>query len=402
MKRQTKLLATLCVLTALGTSCKKETVNKTEQADKGKIIQINNNVNASRLDLSNAGLKLSFESPSVNSKTGQSTASAYPYELVYKGKVNPLKGVNNNDLSALEVSGWAGKFAIGYQTPGSEFGGGVDVIDLNAGVPQFMSSASMADADVTCVANGGGRLYIGMDMGNFEHYDFPAPAVLGVVKTNGGNLESPVTVGLEGYSTKDVKYNSNNDKVYAATSTQGGVSAISFQGNNATRTAYQPYGTARSIAFSDNNLYVTNGYSYSKFDANTLAMSNYTWWPIPSTPEPIGRMATLSNGNFVFGNSLTLAMVDKTNNNLLDQIDVGGIVNGVSIVNDKIYISTGNSLVVAKVSNSNTLEVIAKTHFSSAFGGNFNVIGSKVSGNYVLVACGVRGTYIFKLTASGV
>lgn len=402
MSKNKYLLVASLLLTATIYSCKKETQEVVSDEDgASKIIKINSTP-SNRVDLSNEGITLDFQAATESNgkvATAATTASEFPYQLVFKGKINPQIGANNNALSALEVSAYGNYYAIAYQTPGAAYGGGVDVIQIQSGAPQLISSVSTPEADVTCINNGGGRLYLGMDLKTFESFKYPAPAVVGIVKTNGGSLEDPQVVGLEGYSTKDVKYNTQNGKLYAASSTNGGVSIISFAGQKASRTAFQSYGGARSITFSNNDIIATNGYSYTTLDANTAAQSTYQWWPIQSNEVNIGSVASLTNGNFLFGNNYYLIHVDKSSGQLLDQIDLGGWVNSISIVADKIYVSAGNSLVVAQIEN-NKIKVLAKTHFSSTFGGDFNVISSRVAGNYVFVACGNRGTYVFNLKKS--
>lgn len=402
--KKSQLLLITFSLTATFFSCKKESQEITKEDNVDNIIKIDNSISSSRVDLSNQNIVLNFQAPTetVSGKLGMSTqASApdFPYQLVFKGKINPQIGVNNNPLSALGVSAYGNYYAISYQTPGEAYGGGVDVIQIQSGSPQLITSVSTPDADVTCINNGGGRLYLGMDLKTYEKYNYPAPSVVGIVKTNGGSLSDPQIVGLEGYSTKDIKFNEYNGKLYTASSTNGGVSVISFSGAKATRTAFTPFGGARSVTISNRDVVVTNGYSYTTVDLNTAAHSNYKLWPIPSNDVGIGAVASLSNGNFLFGNNFSLIHVDKDNNSLLDQIDVGGWVNSISIVGDKIYASTGNSLVVAVIEN-NKIKIIAKTHFSTVFGGSFNVISSRIAGNYVFVACGDRGTYVFNLKKS--
>ena len=402
MLKNKYLLVAALLLSATIYSCKKETQDLVQEDEAAKIIKIDNTTSSNRVDLTNEGVTLNFQAENETNafgKTTEGTATAFPFQLVYKGKIEPQLGANNNPLSALEVSAYGNNYAIAYQTPGAAYGGGVDVIQIQSGIPQLVSSVSTPDADITCINNGGGRLYLGMDLKTYERYKYPAPAVVGIVKTNGGSLSEPQAVGLEGYSTKDVKYNEYNGKLYAASSSNGGISVISFSGQKASRTAFQPYGGSRSIAISNRDIIATNGYSYATFDANTAAEGNYKHWPIPSNSVGIGSVASLANGNFLFGNNYYLIHVDKATNALLDQVDVGGWVNSISIVADKIYVSTGNSLVVAQIEN-NKIKVIAKTHFESTFGGSFNVISSRIAGNYVFVACGSRGTYVFNLKKS--
>lgn len=381
-------------------SCKKEPSGITNQDDiASKILKINNNVSSSRLDLSNQGTILNFET--VNQTAN--TASSYTHQLIYKGKINPLVGLSGKTLSALQVANMGTQYVIGYQLPGDGFDGGVDVVDLNSGNPSLSSTVHTPNADVTCVEAGGTRLYLGMDLKTYESFDFPAPAVVGIIGVHGGTLNNPDIVGIPaGYSTKDVKYNVINGKLYAASSTQGGVASYNFYSHKAVLESYAPYGLVRSITFSGNEVIATNGYSFTNYNPNTLAQTNYRWWPIQSNEINIGSVSTLKNGNFIFGNNYSLVYVDKTSGSLLDQIDVGGWITSVSVAKDpvdnnieNIFIATGNSLVIARIVN-NKIEITAKTHFASTFGGDFNVISAFVAGKYVFVACGDKGTYVFE------
>ena len=403
MRNNHYLYAASILLMATVFSCKKDSQDIVQEDPAAQIIKIENTSSTDRIDLADEGLTLDFENYATGSgnvvKGTGNTVAAFPYQLVFKGKINPKIGADNNALSALEVSAYGDYYAVAYQTPGDKFGGGVDVIDMKAGKPKLVTSVATPDADINCITNGGGRLYLGMDLKTYEKYDYPAPAVFGVVNIDGGSLNQPKVVGLEGFSTKDVKYNTTNGKVYTASGTQGGVSIISFAGNRASRTAFQPYGGARSIAISNGQVIATNGYSYADFESNTAAETNYRHWPIRSNEINIGGVSALANGNFIYGNNYSLIYVDKASGTLIDEVELSGWVNSISIVNDKMYISAGNSLVVAIIEN-NKIKVLAKTHFATVFGGKFNVISSKVAGNHVFVACGSRGTYVFKLKES--
>ncbi len=403
MRNNNYLYAASILFMATVFSCKKDSQDIVQENPAAQIIKIENTSSTDRIDLADEGLTLDFENYAAGSgnvvKGTDNTVAAFPYQLVFKGKINPKIGADNNALSALEVSDYGDYYAVAYQTPSDKFGGGVDVIDMKSGTPKLVTSVATPNADITCITNGGGRLYLGMDLKTYEKYDYPAPAVFGVVNIDGGSLNQPQVVGLEGFSTKDVKYNTANGKVYTASGTQGGVSIISFAGNKASRTAFQPYGGARSIAISYGQVIATNGYSYADFESNTAAETNYRHWPIRSNEINMGGVYALANGNFVYGNNYSLIYVDKTSGTLIDEVELNGWINSVSIVNEKMYISAGNSLVVAIIEN-NKIKVPAKTHFASVFGGKFNVISSKVAGNHVFVACGARGTYVFKLKES--
>lgn len=402
MSNNKYLLVAALLLSATMYSCKKDAPVGLQEEDAASIIKINNAASNNRVDLSESGLTLDFENTaniSTNGIVTDASAPSFPFQLVYKGKITPQLGANNTALSALRVSAYGNYYAIAYQTPGANYGGGVDVIQIQSGAPQLLTSVATPDADITCINNGGGRLYLGMDLKTYEKYKYPAPAVVGIVKTSEGNLAEPQIVGLEGFSTKDLAFNEYNGKLYAASSEKGGVSVISFTGQKASRTAFQWYGGVKSITIANREVVATNGYSYTTLNLNTAVQTGYKWWPIPSNSEGIGSVAALSNGNFVFGNNYGLIYVDKTSGNLINQIDAGGWVNSISVVADKIYVSTGNTLLVAVIEN-NKIKVIARTHFPTAFGGKFEVLSSRVAGNYVFVACGNRGTYVFNLKKS--
>ena len=341
LKNKYVLIATL-LLSATIYSCKKDSTKLPQEDGAVAIMKINNDISANRVDVANQGLILNFETATSQPGTGvlnNSKTADLPFELIFKGKIEPQLDDEKNALSALEVTNYGGLFMIAYQTPGSKFGGGVDMIDMQSNGPKLVSSISTPDADITCINNGGDRVFLGMDLKTFEKYDYAAPAVVGVVSVKGATFYDPQAVGLEGYSTKDLKFNKENGKLYAATSTNGGISVISFDGGKAVKTAYQPYGGARSIAISKKEVIATNGYSYSSFDLDNAAQTFYKHWPIESDKINIGNMTTLEDGNFLFGNNYALIYVDKESGKLIDQVDVGGWVNSISMFKKFIFIS---------------------------------------------------------------
>lgn len=380
-------------------SCKKENTSTPDpEVDATKIIEISAQ-SSNRIDASDAGLEIAFQdgnSTTTKSAGFQATLPAsYPYTLVYRGKINPMLGKDGQPLSALQVAAYSNYYAVGYQTPGDKFGGGIDVFQMQGGAPVLLSSVSTPDADVTCVANGGGKMYFGMDLGTFESYGFEKPATVGVVKTTGGSLSEPGVVGLKGYSVKDLKYNTTSGKLYAATSTEGGLSVINVSAAKPKLNSFTYFGGSRSLDFAENEVVATNTAEYQFYDLQTGVKKSNAFWPIPSN-DRMGSLTVTPDGNLMYGNNYKLVYVDKATNALLDEIDLGGWINSITVVDGKIYVAAGNSLVVATVSDGK-IKALAKTHFATAFGGSFNVISVKVAGIYVFVACGNRGTYVFSL-----
>lgn len=395
-----RLLILSAFIALVVVSCKKDgIVSKTETEP---ILKISNNAGNNRINLTNNNLVVGFSSVQNldNSiKSIQATEEVYPYELAFDGKIESLKDNNGTPLNAIDVTSYSnGLYGVSYMTIGEKYYGGVDLFTiLPSNAPALVSTVVAENADINRIKIGGNKVFLGIDLETHDNYNLETPAVVGVIDINSNTLQNPQYVSLNGYSVKDIHYAESNQKLYAASATHGGVSVISFSGENASKTAYQPYGGARSLVVSNGQLIATNGYSYAGFNLNTAAQSAYKWWPIPSDGVGLGALTTLSNGNFLFGNNFALIYVDAATGSLLDQVDVGGWIYSISVVNDKIYVAAGNNILVATI-NGGKINVLAQTHFESTFGpGNFVINNVHVANDKVLVTCGPKGTYVFTL-----
>jgi hypothetical protein len=381
-------------------SCKKEKLI-IEDNHASQIININNNPDPSRVSLVDNDLTVDFtpEGNAVSSK-GNTTKSSIFYQLMFKGKINSLQ-YNGESLGAIQVASMGNFFAVSYLKSGEEFAGGMDVFRLNNGVPQLLSTVQTPNADITSLTSGDGKFFIGTDLKTFESFNYQSPAVVGVVNVVGGSLNNPQIVPLTGFSVQDLVYNSANQKLYAATSTKGGLSVVSFNNNVGARTAYTAYDNLKSLAIAGNKITGCTGTEYANFDlTDGKLIGNASSWPIPNNyDQSSGKLNILQDGKLLFGNNNSLILVNPDNNTLLDEINVGGFVNSISIVNNLIYITTGNSILVAKINNDKEILILTKIHLYTSFPGvRFDVISVKVVGNYVIAACGPAGVYVFELT----
>ncbi|WP_113639590.1 hypothetical protein [Nubsella zeaxanthinifaciens] len=399
MSKNKFLVVCSLLLTVTIFSCKKntDTITNTEEAD--PILQISNKAETDRIDIANDGASVPFTSMETTSKSVQATAAVYPYELIYNGKINPIKDNQNKPLSALDVTSLGNNyFGVAYMTIGEKYYGGVDVFKLSANNnPELISSVTSPNADINKIKIGGNKIFLGVDLKDYEARNFQAPAVVGMVDINNTGLQNPQYIPLKGYSVTDLDYSAANNKLYAASAENGGLSVISFNNGTPSLTSFAYYGALRAITFSGADLFASNAYSYSKFNPSTAELLNLQSWPVRSDDVQIGALTTAPNGNFLFGNNYALIYVNKTTNALIDQVDLGGWIYSISVVNDKIYIAAGNSIVVATIENGH-LKLLAKTHFESTFGaGNFVINNVHVTGDKVVVTCGTKGTYVFTL-----
>ncbi|KHJ38695.1 hypothetical protein PBAC_10330 [Pedobacter glucosidilyticus] len=379
-------------------SCKKDNINF-EDNNANQIININNNPDPSRVSSVNNNSYVDFvQEKNILVAKGSRTKSNPAFQLVFKGKIDALKD-NGVSLGAVQVASLGNFFAVSYLKSGADFSGGMDVFRLSNGVPQLLSTVKTPNADITTITSGGGRFFIGTDLQNFETFNYPSPAVLGVVNVIGGALNNPQIIPLSGFSVKDLKYNSNNQKLYAATSTQGGLSVISFNNRGVgSRTAYTNYNRLRSLALANNRIIGGTSTEYRSFNLNNANLiGGSKLWPVRSDIEEIGSLNILSNGNLLFGNNYSLIYVNPNTNELLDDVNVGGWINSISIVNDNLYIATGNSIITARIVNGEIV-ILARAHLYSLFPGiRFDVMSLKVVDNYVVAACGSAGVYVFEL-----
>ncbi len=398
MSKNKFLLVASLLLTAAIYSCKKSSDLAPQDAD--PILKISNNADNSRISLTDNGLTVPFTPFEENStKSVQAASTVFPYELTYNGKIESLKDDQNKPLSALDVTSYGNNYyGIAYMTVGEKYYGGVDVFKIaSTNAPELVSTVVAENADINKIKIGGNKIFLGVDLKDYEAHNLEAPAVVGVVDINNNNLQNPQYVSLKGYSVTDLHYSSANNKLYAASAENGGLSIISFNGGVASRSAFAYYGSIRGITTSGSDVYGSNAYSYSKFNPNTAEQLDLKSWPTRSDAVQIGALTTLPNGNFLFGNNYALIYVDKATNALIDNFNVGGWIYSISVVNDKIYVAAGNSIIVATIENGR-IKLLAKTHFESTFGvGKFVINNVHVVNDKVLVTCGLKGTYVFTL-----
>nr|MCU0323551.1 hypothetical protein [Chitinophagaceae bacterium] len=261
-------LSLLCFSFLFLFSCKKENIDTAnDPVNAAKIINIDNNPDFSRVSQGNGFVDFATEN-SVSSLKGNRTSSTSSTRLVFKGRISALQH-NGEPLSAIQVAAFGNLFAVSYLKTGDEFSGGLDVFRLNNGVPQLLSTVKTPDADITSITSGGGKFFIGADLKNFESFNYQAPATVGVVSINGGNLINPQIIPLAGFSVKDLLYHQANQKLYVATSTRGGLSIISFNNNGiGSRTNFTNYDRLRSLAISGNQIIGTTSTEYRNFDLN--------------------------------------------------------------------------------------------------------------------------------------
>lgn len=399
MSKNKFLVVCSLLLTVTIFSCKKNTEDISSKEETDPILLISNKAETERVDVANIGSTLPFTTMESTGKAVEATSTAYPFELIYNGKINPIKDNQNKPLSALDVTSLGNNyFGVAYMTIGEKYYGGVDVFRLSASSqPELISSVTSPNADINKIKIGGNKIFLGVDLKDYEARKYEAPAVVGMVDINNTGLQNPQYIPLKGYSVTDLDYSAENNKLYAASAENGGLSVISFNNGAASLSSFSYYGSLRAIAFSGSDLFASNAYSYSKFNPTTAELLNLQSWPVRSDEVQIGALTALANGNFLFGNNYALIYVNKTNNALIDQVDLGGWIYSISVVNDKIYIAAGNSIVVATLENGH-IKLLAKTHFASTFGGgNFVINNVHVTGDKVLVTCGTKGTYVFTL-----
>lgn len=381
-------------------SCKKSANDP--RAEQDPILTISNGISSGRVDLTNTGEIVNFSTESAGSTRAVEAPVVYPFELEYNGKIDVMKDANNTRLTAIDVTAYGnGIYGVTYMTPGENYSGGVDIFRiLPSKAPQLFSSIIADNADINQIKIGGGRVFLGLDLKNYESMsNLESPAVVGIVDISNNSLSNPQYVGLKGFSVKDLHYSANNNKLYAASADNGGLSVISFNNGLASRSGFAFYGGLRAITVSGNELIGSNAYAYSTFSSSTgeLNISSRKEWPVRSNETQLGAMKALPNGNFLFGNNFALIHVDKNTNTLIDQVDVGGWIYSISVVSNKIYIAAGNSILVAVVDNGH-LKIIARTHFKNTFGGgNFVINNVTVDSDKVVVTCGKQGTYVFTL-----
>jgi len=393
MKKIVLILA-VCTLAFLQ-SCQSDDTTPANQ-DSKVILSTDAQSLSNRMDYSGSGVINLVTGSNASGRSSQdANAGTFPLSLL--AEVNP-PSYNGHTLKATHVDVHDKYVYVSYNTQGDAYLGGIDVIDIsNPNNPQLVVQAILPNTDISTVVYDNGQLYIAGATDVDFNNSISSPAFAARMPLQAGLLSSNYTltslVGNVGTGLAVA------DSKYYAVSGNNGVVAKLDKATNIVETTIA-VGDLRALGYINNKIVVLSGTEGVKvFNADNLALQSSfaTSTDVAEAKRTIdfqGNNILVSAGyqglkvyNLSSG-SLQQTLAVPTAVGDIDPNDV--VTNAVSVNGDYVYVANGAAGVYVYKTTGGTLNLL----------GSIPLIGSanyvKSVGDYIFVATGNGGLKIIK------
>lgn len=392
MKKRVYLFS--CIAMSLFTFCTNNDETNTDNQAKDNTIQINNDITSlsKRLDYTNSGvLSITGSSTGKFAKSAQSSTNDLP--LVQIAEVNPPTDSNGRTLQANHVAVNGNYAYVAYTMSGEVYSGAIDVIDVSDPYkPKLITSALIANTDITSLTYSNGNLIIGAATDIDKKPELASPAVIITMQLSSGMLTDKYTVtDLEGKVTTDVAVNSGS--YFATTGDQGSL----FKINSSTKaiSVKVTVEDLRSVAISGDKIVTLSGTKgVNIYNESTLALQkSFT----TSTDVSAAKRTMDFDGTklLVSEGFNGLGVYDITSGSKLQTIAITN--SGEENVTNAVSVNDGYAFVANGAAGLN----VYKTGTQLSLLGTVDIVGSsnyvKSSGNFIYVASGKGGLKIIKM-----
>ena len=263
-------------------------------------------------------------------------------------------------LQATEVRVLGNKAYVSYNIQGSEFGGGVEIIDFSQpSRPKLISSAIFSDTDINGLSVEGNNLMLAA-ASNISTYD--SPAVFERITLKSGKLsDTSEQLDLPSFATTDVDVASNY--IYITSGSEGGGLSI-YDRRDLSFVSFTAIDDARSVDADPNHVAIMAGtparvYSFDAQDGTALAEFPLTGATIPfskSTIEVKNSKAVVAAGD---GGTQVVCLTDGSVLASISQPLVNGLDSSVTVTNSAtayqnlIFMGNGEAGVYMAIADSN-------------------------------------------------
>lgn len=392
MKKRVYLFSLLVI--SLFTFCTNNDDSNSGNEAKDNTIEINNDITSlsKRLDYTNSGvLSITGSSAGKFSKSAESSTNSLP--LVQIAEVNPPTDSNGRTLQANHVAVNGNYAYVAYTMSGEVYSGAIDVIDVTDPYkPKLITSALIANTDITSLTYSNGNLIIGAATDIDKNTALTSPAVLITMQLSSGLLTDKYTItDLEGKVTTDVATNSNS--YFATTGDRGSL----FKINSATKaiTAKATLEDLRSVAISGDKIVTLSGTKgVNIYNESTLSLQ-----------KSFTTAADVSGAKRTMDFDGTKLLVSEGYNGLgVYDINSGSKLQTIALatagednVTNAVSVNEGFAFVANGAAGLN----VYKTGSQLNLLGTVNILGSsnyvKSSGDFIYVASGKGGLKIIKM-----
>ncbi|WP_374172632.1 hypothetical protein [Flavobacterium tructae] len=394
MKKSVYLFSWLAL--SLFTFCTNHDDSATNDQAKNNNIEINSDITAlnKRLDYTNSGvISISGSSASTGKLLSSSQSSATDFPLVQIAEVNPPKDNSGRTLQASHVAVNGNYAYVAYTMSGEAYSGAIDVIDVSDPYkPKLITSALIANTDITSLTYSNGSLIIGAAADIDKNPSLKIPAVIINMPLSSGMLTDKYTItNLEGQVTTDAA--SNSSSYFAVTGDQGSL----FKINAASKTISGKVAVEdlRSVAINGDKVVTLSGTKgVNIYNESTLALqkSFTTSTDVKASKRTIdfdGTKLLVSEGYKGLG------VYDINSGSKLQTIPLA--VAGEENVTNALSVNDGYAFVANGAAGLN----VYKTGAQLGLLGTVDILGSsnyvKSSGNFIYVASGKGGLKIIKM-----
>ncbi|MFB9080369.1 hypothetical protein ACFFLS_19735 [Flavobacterium procerum] len=389
MKKYAYLLSFLTV--SLLISCDDNNDSNDNQSLNNITITSDQNTLNQRLDLTNAGV-ISLENNTATGKFAAETVST-SFPLVQIAEVKPPVDSNGKTLQASHVAVNGNYAYVSYIMRGEVYSGAIDVIDVSDPYkPKLVTSALIANTDITSLTYSNGNLIIGAAKDIDKDASIKNPAIVINMQLSSGLLTDKYTVNaLESRVTTDVA--ANTSSYFAVTGDQGSLFKI-----NSSSKAIESKATVadlRSIALSSDKVVTLSGTKgVNVYNPSTLALQK----SFTTSTDVSGAKRTMDfDGTklLVSEGANGLGVYDVNSGTKLQTIGIATA--GEDNVTNAVSINDGYAFIANGALGLNVYQSGSQYSLLGALGiaGSTNYV--KSSGNYIYVASGTGGLKIIKM-----
>nr|WKN36503.1 DUF4114 domain-containing protein [Tunicatimonas sp. TK19036] len=334
--------------------------------------------------------------------TAQGRVEAEPpedlnYVLMLRAEVDAPQW-ENQTLQASHVFVQNSLAYVTYNTQGSSFRGGLDVIDVsNRHAPALKSQAIFPNTEFSSVAVNDSMVYL--TGAQLDEEELSSPAIIEIIPySSEGLAEERTTIDLPSYVGTDIKV--DDQYIYVTYGSNGGLSVYDIATLELVKQI--TLDDARSLILSDNDVLVMQG-----SPARVSVISKTTWEVTRSyATDGADRVGAKSifditdDALFIPTGEEGLKILDRQDGTLVEHIALPTLedinpedisTNGVSVANDKIFAANG----AAGLYVMHNIDGAYQLFGSASFGGSVNYVMSQ--GNLMFVATGTSGLKIVEI-----
>ena len=327
------------------------------------------------------------------------------YAFKLKAEVDPPV-YENNTLQATHVTIKDNYAFVTYNTRGPKWLGGIEIFDVSdLKNPVIISSAIMANTDVSAVDYADGKIYVVGATGDFEDLGFVSPAFMEVISLDATMAFEKVDtiIDISSYAGTDIKVAAGH--IFATSGSTGGLAIFDA--------AYAKAGTeeisdARSVDANSDHLYVLQGQE-GRVNVFELSEATHTETYLvggATIPESKSEIAVTDEYIFAALNEggLSILNLDGSIKQSLPKpatpagaLDENHVTNSVSLNGDLVLIGNGESGIYVGgliAEKNDSLWMLGAMNFGESQSANF--VESKDS--VIFVATGLGGLKILAIS----